>query len=126
MTNDIKTQIKALTGSSVGTELTEQNVVMYCMRLAEIPPDELEVAIARVTDQCRFFPSIAEIKQAHQELYGMKRQAPRSAYDLGYLPRPTGPVAFDLPGVPTLSEIVAREEQEPESPLLLPALASGE
>ena len=88
--SDIKTQIQKLAGSYVGVELTEANVLMYCMRLAEIPPDELEVAIEHVTDTCKFFPSIAEIKDAHRELFGrqisnayeLAKPAPKPAYHM--------------------------------------------
>ncbi len=79
MTTDTLTHIEHLVSSYVGAKVSEQTVVMYVARLSEIPADELGAAIDACLDTCKFFPTIAEIKAAHTELFG--RQI-RNAYEV--------------------------------------------
>jgi hypothetical protein len=112
----------------------------YHLGLADVSYQDGEIAVAACIRECTFFPVVAEIRErlphtATAAAIGEgATRAPRSAYDCGYLERPaTGPNArpmtpheprsWDLPGVPTLTEIVAREERRtpvPLEPLVIP------
>lgn len=45
-------------------EIRPGTLKAYCKMLADIPPGELEAAVAKVVQSSRFFPTIAEIREA--------------------------------------------------------------
>jgi hypothetical protein len=117
----------------------DQQTIAYQMALEDVSYQDASEAIKRCLRELVFFPKPAEIIERLPQpaipraiTEGAKR-GPRSAYDCGYLDRPaTGPNArpmtpheprsWDLPGVPTLAEIVARETKTPPEPVSLPAV----
>jgi hypothetical protein len=103
-------------------------VAAYQMALDDLSYEAVSEAVKVCLRELTFFPKPAEIRdrvpQSALPIGSLEaiRRAPRSAYDMGYLPRPTGPVPYELPGVPTLADILAREAQKPPEPLPVPAL----
>jgi hypothetical protein len=100
----------------------------YQLGLRDVAYTDAEMAVAGCIEDCKFIPTVAEIRERLPQRVlprveqDAAQRAPRSAYDMGYLPRPTGPVPYELPGVPTLADILAREAKTPPEPLPLPAL----
>jgi hypothetical protein len=108
---------------------SKAQIMAYQMALEDVSYEDASEAVKRCLRELVFFPKPAEIIERLPRAAsvtaigeGTKREGPRSAYDMGYLPRPTGPVPYELPGVPTLADILAREAKTPPEPLPLPAL----
>jgi hypothetical protein len=90
----------------------------YHLGLSDVAYADGEQAVATCIRECRYFPVVAEIRErlprATTALAAgeVSKRAPRSAYELGYLPWPedgsfiTNEVSDD---VPTLADILARE-----------------
>jgi hypothetical protein len=102
----------------------------YHLGLADVSYQDGEIAVASCIRECTFFPVVAEIRErlprsATALAAGdASKRAPRSAFELGYLPWPeNGSLVSepDLTGVPTLADILARDGKAPKELVALPA-----
>lgn len=50
-------------GVSLGAELSPQRLKIYLEDLQDVPFDALRVALERAGKQCKFFPSVAELRE---------------------------------------------------------------
>lgn len=106
----------------------------YQLALEDVSYQDASEAMKRCLQELVFFPKPAEIRErlprtATALAAGTaSKQAPRSAYELGYLPWPAnGSLVTDgiSDDVPTLADILAREGRTTQVPVPLPA-AIGE
>lgn len=97
----------------------------YQLGLRDVAYADAEIAVASCIESCKFIPTVAEIRErlprsaTALSAGNASKRAPRSAYELGYLPWPAdGSLVTDEVGddVPTLWDILAREESKPEPP----------
>jgi hypothetical protein len=106
----------------------DQQTIYYQMALDDVSYQDASDALRVCLKELEFFPKPVEIRRrlprSAAALNAGVRPAPRSAYDLGYLPREAANDPFDLPGVPTIADIVTREEAVPRPTYaVLPAVA---
>lgn len=66
MTN--MTILKQLAAAYANTEVTMPTIAVYDRLLADIPPDDLQTVVDQCLAECKFLPTIAEIRERYHAL----------------------------------------------------------
>jgi hypothetical protein len=79
---ELTVRITALAGMYPAVQLSDETIAGYCRALADVPLAALDAALAQTQQECKFFPTVAEIRERV-----LDATAPR---------RPDGPDAWAL------------------------------
>lgn len=67
--NDIEAILARLFSMYPMVEVSEGLVLGYIDRLQNIPPNELKAVVDQCIDECRFLPTVSELKEMHRRLH---------------------------------------------------------
>lgn len=62
--------LRQLAAAYPNSEVTKQTVAVYYRLLSDIPVDELQTIVDQCLHECRFLPTIAELRERHRDLVG--------------------------------------------------------
>lgn len=68
MVSDIRPILKQLFAAYANTQVTPELVAVYTRILSNIPPDDLQVVVDQCIAECKFMPTVAEIRERYTAL----------------------------------------------------------
>lgn len=94
-------------------EITEETQAMYLQNLSDLQPSRLAEAFNRAIRECKFFPTVAEIRTFEAEV-----EIPKERIEAAYQRRKEQVLATPQPP-PMLSAVLDKEQPKPKRPLRL-------
>lgn len=74
--------IRQLFSTYPNTQVTVQTVAQYDRLLSDIPPDELQTVVDQAIAECKFLPTIAELRERwHNLTRGLGQPSPAEGWD---------------------------------------------
>lgn len=78
--SEIMEMLVVLAGCFANVQLNQQNYDSYCKMLADIPTEVLDVVCQQVATECKFFPTVAELRERALKLTVPQRPTAAEAW----------------------------------------------